>query len=414
MRTHWKRRTLLSLSAFSVLALMFLLVIPLVPFSASITIPNNLEPGWTSCNSLAQPFVIITKGSPPSKYQQCLDTYLYPPIQMKGSSTISYGLLGLGPQPYPREKVVTQGNESALVYFKGASIEAAELYYAPITSLNPPGLVRIDNGSLDFSVNDLLKFSAIVTNISSQSITPEVHIYGPGIAFGSNFTIGGVTWIGANPVSCAAILAPDSQCVASYQALSNPGRNATQFHFMVEVIGQTGDQSFLYQQRFVLANPYTGQVNAGWVAAFMRAVNSARNGTGLVESKQLDDFAQIRFKTQTLNLTIANYGFNADYHQFLLLAGHQVGETTLFPGAYLPGQYASVLQQSAPGHWSVLTDPTYTKFGYFVGAGPTVVPRDPCSVTEFPGGVNMTEYLTSHGCAYGIVQGTYLVIEVGN
>jgi hypothetical protein len=97
-----------------------------------------------------------------------------------------------------------------------------------------------------------------------------------------------------------------------------------------------------------------------------------------------------------------------------LLAGPQVGETTLFPAAFLPAQYASVLPQSAPGHWSVLIDPTYSKYGYFIGEGPTVVPREPCSVTEFPGGVNMTEYLTSHGCAYGVVQGTYLVIEVGN
>jgi hypothetical protein len=405
-----------SLSAISVLAITFLLAVPLVPFSESIALPDNLEPGWTACNSLAQHNVSVTKGSAPSKYQQCLDTYLYPPAQMTGSSTISYSLLGLGPQPYPREKLVTQGNESALVYFKGASIEAAELYHVPITSLDPPGLVRIDNQSLAFSVNDLLKFSAVVTNIGSQPMTLQVRIGGSDSAFSfGNFTIGGVNWMGANPVICPTTLAPNSQCLASYQAESNPGRNVTQFHLTVEVIGKEGNQSFLYQQRFVMPNPYTGQVNAEWVAAFMRSVNGARNGTSLQESKQLDDFAQMRFKTSVSSYTIANYGFIADYDKLFPLSGPQVGEATLFPGTYLPGQYASVLQQSAPGHWSILVDPTYTKYGYFVGEGPTVVARDPCPVTEFPsGGANMTEYLTSHGCAYDIVQGPWVVIEVEN
>jgi hypothetical protein len=60
-------------------------------------------------------------------------------------------------------------------------------------------------------------------------------------------------------------------------------------------------------------------------------------------------------------------------------------------------------------------DATYSKFGYFVGDGPTVVAREPCTVTEFPsGGLNETAYLASHGCGYDIVQGPWVVIEVGN
>jgi hypothetical protein len=419
MRFQMKTRTLLSTSAISALILIFLFLVPLVPFSQSITMQGNLEPGWTTCLPLRPAFLVITNQSLQTKYQQCLDKYAYPPVQITGSSTLSYRILGLGSQPYHREELVTQGNESALVYFRGSSIEAAERYYAPITSLNPPGLVRIENPSLDFSVNDLLSFSAVVTNIGSQPMTVEVRLGGSESAFSfGNFTNSGVNWIGANPVDCGisvvASLAPNANCVASYQALSNPARNATQLHFTVEVLGKVGGQWFLYQQRFVLPNPYTGQVNAKWVAALMRAVNLARNGTSLQEDKTLDNFAQLRFKTQSLNSTIANYGFNADYYRFISLAGRQVGETTLFPATYLPEQYASVLQQSAPGHWSVLIDPTYTKYGYFIGQGPTVASREPCSVTEFPGGVNMTEYLTSHGCALVIAQGTYLVIEVGN
>jgi hypothetical protein len=182
---------------------------------------------------------------------------------------------------------------------------------------------------------------------------------------------------------------------------------------MVEVLGKVGTQRFLYQQRFVLANPYTGKVNAEWVAAFMRSVNSARNGTSLLEDKRLDDFAQVRFKTSLSNFTIANYGFNADYQQFFSGLEPQAGETTLFTGKYLPAQYASVLQQSALVHWSILIDRVYTKFDYFVGYGPMIVAREPCAVTEYPSAdLNETAYLTSHGCAFDIVQGPWLVVEV--
>jgi hypothetical protein len=420
MRRQMKRRTLVSISAISALVLIFLFLVPLVPFSQSITMEGNLEPGWTTCLPLRPPFLVITNQSAQTKYQQCVNKYFYPPAQIAGSSTLSYRLLGVGSQPYPREELVTQGNESALVYFKGASIEAAERYFAPIASLNPAGVVRVANQSLDFSVNDLSQFSAVVTNVSSQPMTLEVLIAASESAFSfGNFTIGGINWIGANPVDCggsfAASLAPNAQCLATYQALSNPARNVTQFHFTVEVLGKVGGQWFLYQQRFVLANPYTGQVNTQWVAAFMRAVNIARNGTSLQEAKTLDDFAQLRFKTSTSNFTIANYGFNSDYATFFPASGPQVGETTLFVGRYLPAQYASVLQSTAPGHWSILMDPAYTKFGYFVGFGPTVITREPCAVTEFPSaGANMTQYLTSHGCAYDIIQGPYVVIEVGS
>jgi hypothetical protein len=406
MRIHGKKRTLLSVSAISAFVLIFILVAPVVPFSASITLPGNLKPGGLACHSIDK---------------ACFEKYSYPPAQITGSSTVSYSLLGVGPQPYPREKLVVQGNESALIYFKRASIEAAELYYAPIASLNPPGVVRIENQSLDFSENDLLKFSATVMNISPESMTLYVRITGSGGAFGGNNTIDGINWIGAQYAQCApsrqllASLEPDSRCVASYQAESNPDRNATQLHFTVEAVGKVGGRWFLYQQQFVLANPYTGHVNAGWVAAFMRSVNSARNGTSLHEDKSLDDFAQIRFKASLSNFTIANYGFEADYHKFFPAIGPQVGEDVLFTGKYLPTQYASVLSQTAPGHWSVLMDATYSKFGYFVGDGPTVVAREPCTVTEFPsGGLNETAYLASHGCGYDIVQGPWVVIEVGN
>jgi len=407
---QWQKRTLLSLSAVTAFGLVILFLVPLVPFSTSIAIPGNYEPGVDSCNLIKQ-----TNATQGAKYQQCLANYLYPAAELNGSSTISYKLLGLGSPPYPREKLVTQGNDSALVYFKGDSIEAAENYPSfPITSLNPPGLVTIGNASLHLDPNDFLNFSAVVVNISPEPMTLHARIQGPA-AFSTNLTINGVTWMGGGSIGCYRILAPKSTCVASTPSLNSTGGDLTQLHFTVEVLGQIGEQRFLYQQHFALTNPYTGHVNAEWVAAFIRAVNNARNGTGLKEDKTLDGFAQVRFQTSISNFTIANYGFNPDYNKFFSPPAPQVGEATLFVGKYLPTQYVAVLQSTAPGHWAILTDPTYTKFGYFAGVGATVVAREPCAVTEFPSaGINTTQYLTSHGCAYDIVQGPWVVIEVGN
>ncbi len=311
--------------------------------------------------------------------------------------------------------LVTQGNDSALVYFRGGSIEAAENYpFFQISSLNPPGLVIIGNASLYLDSSNFLQFSAVVGNISPESIALQVRIEGSG-AFDTNNTIDGVTWMGGESIGCPHTLAPKSTCVASTLSLSSTGGNLTQLHFTVEALGKIGNQRFLYQQRFVLTNPYTGQVDAEWVAAFMRSVNAARSGAGLQEDKTLDSFAQMRFQTSISNFTIANYGFNVDYTKFFSPPAPQVGETTLFVGKYLPTQYASVLRTTAPGHWAILMDPAYTKFGYFVGFGPTVITREPCAVTEFPNaGANMTQYLTSHGCAYDIIQGPYVIIEVGS
>jgi hypothetical protein len=412
MRTPRRKRTLLSLGGITACVLIFLFLIPVVPVSASISIPYNLEPGSSACSSIISTPEDQLNTTLQAEVQACLASYLYPPVPVSGRTTISYSVLGLGPSPYPREELVAQGNQTALVYFKGASIEAAESFRAPITSLNPSGVVRIDNDSLFFGPSDLLEFSATVTNVSRESMTVGVRIWGTG-PFGGNTTSGGVTWIGAGPVSCTPNLAPGSHCNVSSQALGNVDTKVTQLRFTVEAFGELDGSWFLYQQRFTMSNPSTGQPGAQWVAVFMKAVNGARNGTALEEDKTLDSFAQLRFNTSVSNYTIANYGFNSDVESFFASGGVQTGEATLFPGAYLPAQYASVVQQTAPGHWSILTDPAYTKFGYFVGEGPTVVAQEPCSVTEFPAaGANMTQYLTEHGCGYDVVQGPWVVIEV--
>jgi hypothetical protein len=66
----------------------------------------------------------------------------------------------------------------------------------------------------------------------------------------------------------------------------------------------------------------------------------------------------------------------------------------------------------APGHWTPLSDPKYGHFGYSIQRGPIVEALLPCPVTEFPGNVNVTTFLTSNGCRFLIHQGDWLVIEL--
>jgi hypothetical protein len=64
-------------------------------------------------------------------------------------------------------------------------------------------------------------------------------------------------------------------------------------------------------------------------------------------------------------------------------------------------------------HWSSLTDPTYSQYGFYVGSGPAIVATQPCSVTDLSGaGIDIKQYLMAHGCSFTIENSVYLVIEL--
>ncbi|HEV2119486.1 MAG TPA: hypothetical protein VGS11_05215, partial [Candidatus Bathyarchaeia archaeon] len=153
-----------------------------------------------------------------------------------------------------------------------------------------------------------------------------------------------------------------------------------------------------------------------WVAKFISLVSSARSNSTLTESSTLDMFAALRFNTAVNQPNISDYGLSGDTSSFF---GNgtppAIVEVLLYPaGQDPPSSYVAFLQGSAPGHWSALTDKSYTHFGYYVGTGPYEFVKFPCSVSEVPGpGVNITQYFTAAGCSVSTAQTTWLVIIVG-
>ena len=211
---------------------------------------------------------------------------------------------------------------------------------------------------------------------------------------------------------CPDPMAPGVECVASFEAQSETLSPGQTFGYTVRVTGALGEAGVLYNQWFQGVWP-TKDATPSWVGYFIQQVNSDRTGPKLIENSSLDAFAKVRFQTQLNNYNVSNYGFQQDYAKSFPGSTLQIGETTLWPGTDLPFEYAGFLQESAPGHWSVLTNPAYLQFGYYIGYGPTIIVSQPCLVTEFPGGQDIPALLTSNGCQFHIEQTVWLVIEVG-
>src|SRR5713226_2942930 len=124
------------------LALLFLLMVPVVPYSISFSIPKNYgDKAFSICNS-------PTLNA--SQRDNCLQQNAIPPLNIQGRAPIAYRFFGSGPSPYPEVSLVTQGNLSALLYFQGSSIVAAEgpFYFFGPAVLETSGLARINGVSL--------------------------------------------------------------------------------------------------------------------------------------------------------------------------------------------------------------------------------------------------------------------------
>ncbi len=281
--------------------------------------------------------------------------------------------------------------------------------------------MSIARGALGF-----VNFTATVENVGSSPLAGvRVGFDMPGngqnsstpfgFVSGENSTKEGPTWINYADadVLCGTSLAPAAVCRASFLALNETVAPGGTFGYTVQVTAALGLQGVVVQKWFQGVWPTKG-VTSDWVTAFIQEVNANRTGPALVENTTLDAFAKARFQTQVVNYNTSNYGFQQDFTKSFPGSTLQIGETTLWPDTDLPFEYATFLQESAPGHWSVLTDPSYTHFGYYIGYGPSIVVSQPCSITEFPGGQNIPALLASHGCQFHIEQAVWLVIEVGS
>ncbi|MGD0638525.1 MAG: hypothetical protein ABSA72_10855 [Nitrososphaerales archaeon] len=351
----------------------------------------------------------------------------YPdPTTLTARASLSYALLGVGGPPFPGYYTMANGNYSTsggrgtdVFFLKGTSVTGAEYLPYPSVEVDPSGVVAIRNVSLVRGPLGIVNFTATVQNIGTQAISGAQVVFGvPGN--GDNFTYMGVNWIQLptfgqllNVVGCPDSVAPGAECVASFQAISETLSPGQTFGYTIQVTGAVGGVGLLYNQWFQGVWP-TREATPSWVSNFIQQVNLDRTGPKLTENSTLDAFAKERFQTQVANSSISNYGFQQDYAKSFPGSGPQIGEDTLWTGTDTPLEYITFLQQSAPGHWSVLTNPDFTQFGFYIGYGPSIFVSQPCSITEFPGNVNMTALLASNGCQFHIEQAVWLVIEVGS
>ena len=351
----------------------------------------------------------------------------YPdPTTLTGRASLSYSLLGVGGPPFAGSYTIANGNYSNsggrgtdVFFLKGTSVTGAEYMPYPSVEVDPSGVVAIRNVSYARGPLGIVNFIATVQNVGTKTLSGAQVVFGvPGN--GENFTYMGVNWIPRssfgqvlNSFACPDLVAPGAECVASFQAPTETVSPGQTFGYTVQVSGGIGAVGLLYNQWFQGVWP-TKEATPSWVSSFIEQVNLDRTGPKLTENSTLDAFAKVRFETQVANSNISNYGFQQDYGRSFPGSGPQIGEDTLWTGTDTPLAYVSVLQQSAPGHWSVLTNPDFTQFGYYIGYGPSIVVNQPCSVTEFPGNVNMTALLAANGCQFQIEQAVWLVIEVGS
>ena len=405
---------------------------PVVGYTQSVTIPDDYKPqGYPTCEAAVfgtpttTATVTFVNASQPAnltqefqQYQECMNNYLYPPEVVSGSSTLAYSLFGIGPPPLPDWVVFSRGNYTAVVVFDGRAATAAYEFYVPGGDLTvePEGVVQIINASVERTGYGNLVFSAAVKNIGSSTLNPVgIDVFGlPLPAYTGLSTVhDGLNWyFGGAGDNCAALLGPGSTCTMT-SALGNVTSAAPGISFTVGVIGVDNGRIFFYSQDFVQPFPEPG-LNHGWVDLFMGRVDGARTGPGLTENSTLDRFAALRFKTASSEPGISDYGFASDSASFFGAGAtnSSPAEILLFPGDAAPYLYATELQSSGPSHWTALTNPDYTQFGYYVGEAPYYEVSANCPVTEVPSaGVNITQYFESHGCIVTLAAGVpWLVV----
>lgn len=155
-----------------------------------------------------------------------------------------------------------------------------------------------------------------------------------------------------------------------------------------------------------------------WVSQFLAVVDTNRGGSALADCPRLDSFAMSRFNTMTTgnNWEMVHYGYSQDLQKTF---GGSVGlyaEVYFYPTTPTtksPQGFATLVQTTAPGHWSDLTSPEYRYYGaYYAGTGPILLFQSGCVPGEFGAGVNQTQYYSK--CAHQQVNGTWLVIELSS
>jgi len=148
------------------------------------------------------------------------------------------------------------------------------------------------------------------------------------------------------------------------------------------------------------------KIDNNWTNNFMSSVNAERIRRGLYplkESNELNQIAYSRFNKMMENPLISHYGARES----------NIGEVVFYPEGSTEQEYIHSIQQEAPLHWSLLMDPGFSIYGYYIGEGPAVKITDYCPITEIPGpNINVQEFFNSYGCTTQVEEAIWLVIEL--
>jgi len=398
----------LKVAAVIVLFLVIFFYVPVVPYIQPITVPGSYSPGFEACLAgVSQTNLRLAM----AQQLNCENEFRAPAVDLYGFATPAYGLLGYGAPPFPSQELVSQGNHSVIVYFNGSQVAAVEDAGPAGVMVNPQGVLYIQDAEVISSDYGFLNITIQLRNLGNYPVSnPSVYL--SMVGYSSNATEGSVTLIKPKFVgNCEAIWAPADYCVVSQVAPNNLPVNKS-FSFYPEVRGSVEGRPFLYREGFWENYPQGG-VGPLWVKEFMSQVDRARGGTPMTENATLDRFAAIRFKDASAEYQISDYGFTADAASFFSqgVGKGSVVEVLLYPGVFSPDTYPNFLSEYAIGHWYGLTNPAFTKYGYYVGQALYYDVSIPCPVYEIPGpGINITQFFLQHGCTTTVASTTWLVI----
>ncbi len=416
-----------ALASPAVLALLVITLAPVVPYHLKVDnpgFPYSLQ-GYQACVNQFAKDNVINADNP--DFQRCIAQTLIPPIDVTGYGSVSFSLLGVGVQPFPDIMSVGESDFYALLHISGTRIVAAEQVSQQNVIYNPSG-ITISNSSLTQGFLGNGNATITVTNTTGQTlVNPLILVSVPGSS-GNSTDKNGVTWIfryGYGSLAFASCmqngkpqnLGSGASCTATFSTLTT-AQFGSPFRYSVEVQGHLGSQLFITERTFTYSIS-SQAANRLWTDSYVKLVNEARNGSALIESSYLDAFAKLRFSTAVAQPDISDYGFYTDESSFFATNSTKPSlvEVLLYPNIPTedPYSYAEVIQHSAPGHWSALTDRNYTRFGYFIGTGPYEIVQQPCPIFEIPGaGVNITQYFEKAGCSVTMQQSTWLVIILSN
>ncbi len=374
-----------ALAAIALAALVLLAAVPLVEYSAPFTM--SADPNAT-------------------------------PTSLTGRSTILYVLTGIGEGPYPPLMLVPQGASAALIHFEGSRLGYWEGPFSANTALNPQGVVKVTNASITQWIFGLLNFTFALKNTGALPIwNLTVLFHYP--SYGKNQTYAGITRSTAETIVCSLNLPPSRTCSVTFTLPQSPTLLTDEKYPMeVEAISQ-GPPSANYAPAFVYVHAtklrYPGAgLSPQWVKAFIQAVNARRTGAPLREDTALDAFAAFRYNSLRAQYQISDFNFTADYNRYFGASAPTLFEEILYPAGRNPATYPDYLQKNAPGHWAGLTNPLYTRYGFFFGTGPSVDIGPRCPATEIPGpNINITSFVISQGCTFVVADEIWFILILG-